>query len=508
MWKFANPIKHSIPEARWPTADQAANSLLFQPIQIGPLTLESRTWVPAMVPWRATEDGFVTQDNLDWYRRFAEGRPAALVVEATGVRDIPSGPLLRIGHDRFLPGLKKLVETVREGSDGHTKLFIQIIDFLAVKRRPDPAKYFQRFLEISQRHRKALANVTGESSWNNAADEAIRSFLAAAPDRVVESVLDERELESLRFGYRERVTDVHLPHVRELPQVLPGIFAEAAQRAREAGFDGVELHYAHAYTMAGFLSALNDRNDEYGGVRENRVRLPLEVYRAVRERVGNDYVVGVRFLGDEVISGGNRINDAIYFGVEFAKAGFDYLSISKGGKFEDAEQPKVGQAVYPYTGQSGYECMPTTLSDEHGPFGRSIPLVAQIKHAVGSAGFAAPIVATGGITTFEQAEAILQTGDADIVGMARQALADPDWFRKVRVGRGDEVRRCSYTNYCEALDQAHRQVTCKLWDRKGLDEPAISMATDGRRRLLPPKWNENPQITQITQKEPLEKSTA
>ncbi|HEV8588344.1 MAG TPA: hypothetical protein VGQ72_05685, partial [Pyrinomonadaceae bacterium] len=140
MWRFANPIKHPIPETRWPTADEVARSLLFRPIQIGPLELESRTWVPAMVPWRATEDGFVTQDNLDWYRRFAEGQPAALVVEATGIRDIPSGPLLRIGHDRFLPGLKKLVETVREASEGHTKLFIQIIDFLAVKRRPDPGK--------------------------------------------------------------------------------------------------------------------------------------------------------------------------------------------------------------------------------------------------------------------------------------------------------------------------------------------------------------------------------
>ena len=67
------------------------------------MTLESRTWVPAMVPWRATEEGFVTQNILDWYGRFAEGRPGAIVVEATGVRDIPSGPLLRIGHDRFIP---------------------------------------------------------------------------------------------------------------------------------------------------------------------------------------------------------------------------------------------------------------------------------------------------------------------------------------------------------------------------------------------------------------------
>ncbi len=488
MWKFLNPIKHPIPPTRWPTAGEAARSLLFQSIKIGSLTLKSRTWVPAMVPWRATEDGFVTQDNLDWYRRFAEGRPAALVVEATGVRDIPSGPLLRIGHDRFLPGLKQLVETVRAASDGQTKLFIQIIDFLALKRRPDPLKYFQRFLEITDRHRQAISELMEDSYWLSANETSVRTFLSDAPDEVIERVVNERELESFRFGYRERVTDTHLPHVRELPQVLPEIFADAARRGRAAGFDGVELHYAHAYTMAGFLSALNNRDDGYGGTRENRVRLPLEVYRAVRKMVGDDHVVGVRFLGDEVIAGGNRIDDAVYFGVEFAKAGMDYLSISKGGKFEDAEQPKVGQAVYPYTGQSGYECMPTTLSDERGPFGRSVSLVGAIKRAVSAAGFTTPIVATGGITTFEQAESILQSGDADIIGMARQALADPDWFVKVKLGRGDEIRRCTYTNYCEALDQAHKQVTCKLWDRKELDEPGIAMASDGRRRLLAPGW--------------------
>ncbi len=316
----------------------------------------------------------------------------------------------------------------------------------------------------------------------------MRAFLASTSDEALEHILDERELESLRFGYRERVTDTELTHVRELPQVLPGIFAAAAGRARAAGFDGVELHYAHAYTMASFLSARNTRDDGYGGPREDRVRLPLEVYRAVRERVGEDYIVGVRFLGDEVIERGNRIEDATYFGVEFARAGLDFLSISKGGKFEDAQQPKVGQAVYPYTGKSGYECMPTTLSDEIGPFGRNVPQVAAIKRAVNAAGFTTPVVASGGITTFEQAEGILQRGEADLASLARQALADPDWFLKVRLGRGEEIRRCTYTNYCEALDQAHKQVTCKLWDRTALDDPDISLATDGRRRLLPPTW--------------------
>jgi 2,4-dienoyl-CoA reductase-like NADH-dependent reductase (Old Yellow Enzyme family) len=488
MWKFRNPIKHSIPETRWPTAAEVAQSLLYQPIKIGAIEAASRTWVPAMVPWRATEDGFVTQDNLDWYRRFAKGRPGVLVVEATGVRDIPSGPLLRIGHDRFIPGLRRLVETVREASDGQTKLLIQIIDFLSVKRRPEKEKYFDRFLRVTERHRQALREITADAAWLDIVETRVREFLNTAPDDVVERILDERELESLRFGYREHVTDMHLPHVRELPQVLPDIFAEAARRAREAGFDGVELHYAHAYTMAGFLSALNNRDDGYGGPRENRVRLPLEVFLAVRKKVGPDYVVGVRFLGDEVIAGGNRVEDAVYFGVEFARAGLDFLSLSKGGKFEDAQQPKVGQAVYPYTGQSGYECMPTVLSDEIGPFGRSVPLVAAIKRAVNGAGFSTPIVATGGISTFEQAEAILQKGQADIAGLARQALADPDWFIKVKLGRGDEVRRCTYTNYCEALDQAHRPVTCKLWDRFELDEPGIATVDEGRRRLLAPEW--------------------
>jgi 2,4-dienoyl-CoA reductase-like NADH-dependent reductase (Old Yellow Enzyme family) len=488
MWHFENPVRHDITETRWPTAEEAAGALLFQPVRVGPLTLESRTWVPAMVPWRATEDGFVTRENLEWYGRFARGRPGALVVEATGIRDVPSGPLLRIGHDRFIPGLRELVEVVRRESRGHTRLFIQIIDFLAVKRRPDPAKFFERFLALDARHRRALAEATEDDGWRQRDEREVRAFLGSAPDELIERVLDERELESLRFGYRERVTDTHLPHVRNLPEVLPGLFAAAAARAREAGFDGVELHYAHAYTMASFLSARNTRGDGYGLTREGRVRLPLEVYGEVRRRAGEDYVVGVRFLGDEVIEGGSRVGDAAFFAAEFARAGFDYLSVSKGGKFEDAKQPKVGHAVYPYTGRSGYECMPTVLSDARGPFGRSRPLVREIRRAVAEAGCTTPVVAAGGVGSFELAEEILRSGDADIVGAARQSLADPDWFLKTRLGRGDEVRRCTFTNYCEALDQMHKQVTCKLWDRLSLDEPDLALSTDGKRRLLPPSW--------------------
>src|SRR5438105_4167002 len=209
-WCPANPVRHELLEAHWPTEAEAARALLFQPLRVGPLTLEQRTWVPAMVPWRATEDGFVTRENLDWYRRFAAGRPGAIVVEATGVRDIPSGPLLRIGHDRYIKGLTELVETVRRASGGHTRLFIQIIDFLAVKRRPTKETYFARFFRVNGSHREALAKATGDSRWLKASEPDILTYLSEAPDELLEQVLDERELESLYFGYRERVTDVDL----------------------------------------------------------------------------------------------------------------------------------------------------------------------------------------------------------------------------------------------------------------------------------------------------------
>jgi 2,4-dienoyl-CoA reductase-like NADH-dependent reductase (Old Yellow Enzyme family) len=456
------------------------------------LELEQRTWVPAMVPWRATEDGFVTEQVLAWYDRFARGRPGGLVLEATGIRDVPSGPLLRIGHDRFVPRLTELVEDVRRASDGHTKLFIQIIDFLAVRRRPAKEAYFRRFFTVTSDHRAALraTDFTDQPATDYAdfTDDQVKELLIALPDEALDRILTSRELEALRFGYRERVTDTHLAHIRDLPKVLPGLFAAAARRAREAGFDGVELHFAHAYTMASFLSALNTRDDGYGGGREHRARLPLEVYAAVREAVGRDFVVGVRFLTEDCVQGGNTVDDSEFFGVAFARAGFDYLSLSRGGKFDDAKQPRVGWAVYPYTGPSGWECMPTTLGDARGPFGRNVEATARIRRAVRAAGFGTPIVATGGISTFDQAEGIIARGEADIVGAARQSLADPDWYLKIRLGRGSDVRRCTFTNYCEGLDQMHKQVTCKLWDRVELDDPDAARSHDGKRRLLAPEW--------------------
>ena len=146
-------------------------------------------------------------------------------------------------------------------------------------------------------------------------------------------------------------------------------------------------------------------------------------------------------LGDEVIEGGTRIDEAAWFARRFAAAGMDFISISKGGKFEDAKQPRVGAAAYPYTGESGHECMPTVRIGDPGPFGRNLPLSTAVRKAVREVTDTVPVVGCGGLGTFREAEAALAEGTCDLVAAARQSLADPDWWRKMQLGRCSEVRR-------------------------------------------------------------------
>jgi 2,4-dienoyl-CoA reductase-like NADH-dependent reductase (Old Yellow Enzyme family) len=193
-------------------------------------------------------------------------------------------------------------------------------------------------------------------------------------------------------------------------------------------------------------------------------------------------------LCDEAIAGGSDPSDAGFFAARLAEAGIDFISLSTGGKFEDAAQPRVGQAAYPYTGKSGWECMPTTIADARGPFGRNVAKMAAVRAAVRAVDTDVPVVICGGIHGFDQAEGYLRDGSGDIIAAARQSLADPDWFKKLRLGEGDAIRRCIYRNYCEALDQHHRKVTCQLWDRVALDEPGAPLSDDGR-RLVAPDWN-------------------
>ena len=155
---------------------------------------------------------------------------------------------------------------------------------------------------------------------------------------------------------------------------------------------------------------MNDRGDGYGGSPENRVRLPLEAFQRVREVVGEDFAVGCRYLAEDCVEGGNTVDDAAWFGTAFARAGFDFLSLSRGGRFEDAKQPSVGAAAYPYTGPSGYECSAIRIR-RPGPFGRNANPPPRSAPPSGRPGTPRRWSLPGAYTGFEQAALLGEKAD-------------------------------------------------------------------------------------------------
>jgi 2,4-dienoyl-CoA reductase-like NADH-dependent reductase (Old Yellow Enzyme family) len=249
-------------------------------------------------------------------------------------------------------------------------------------------------------------------------------------------------------------------------------FGEAAARAREAGYDGVELHSAHAYTLSSFLSRRNPRRDAYDGrTLEGRLAMFGRVMHSVRSRVGKDWPVGVRFLAEEAIKDGYTVEEAQRIALRMAQLGVDYISLSVGGKFEDAVH-RPGQPLYPYTGYSGDRCMP---GDWYPPLPHA-HLAAAIKRYVNAKGFAVPIISVGKISDPREAERLLQEGQADMIGMARQLLADPDWVKKVAESRTDRIVHCIYCNVCKQLDENFKEVHCFLWPKGLRQAPADDVA--------------------------------
>jgi 2,4-dienoyl-CoA reductase-like NADH-dependent reductase (Old Yellow Enzyme family) len=263
-----------------------------------------------------------------------------------------------------------------------------------------------------------------------------------------------------RSGYRQKVEDLALEEVKEIPQ----LFAEAAYRARQACFDSVELHFAHAYTMSSFLSRHNKRKDDYGGSLKKRLRLAEEVVKATKKAVGEDFVVGARINGDEFTLGGNTLEQSRPIALRLAELGLDYISVSAGGKFEDAV-PREGKALDPYTtGYSGSRAMPPNWMPEK----VNVYLCADLKSRLIEHGYNITMIAAGRIPTAEVAEGILKRGEADMVAVARPILCDPSWPRKYKEGRGKEIRKCLYCNECRDLDAAHKKVICVQWNKKGV----------------------------------------
>ena len=301
-----------------------------------------------------------------------------------------------------------------------------------------------------------------------------------------------------RTGWRQTIDTLSVEEI----DVLVDQFGAAAARVQEAGFDGVELHSAHAYTLSSFLSRVNPRSDRYGGdTIEGRLRLIGRVMDSVRRRVGQDFPVCVRFNAEEFIKNGYTVQESKLIAQRFAELGFDYLSLSVGGKFEDAVHVP-GQVLFPYSGYSGDRCMPGKWL----PRALHINLAAEIKAHLVSKGFNIPVAIAGKLSDPQDAEDVLVRGDADMVAIARGLLADPAWCNKVKNGQIDRIVQCDYCNVCKQLDGTHKPVICYLWPKGSLQSPNEASASkspdwgdDGGRLTANPtestialRWNKAP----------------
>ncbi len=251
--------------------------------------------------------------------------------------------------------------------------------------------------------------------------------------------------------YRETPKVMEPEDIREVIEY----FARSAVHVREGGFDGVELQFGHSSLARQFMSPLtNFRTDEYGGEFENRLRFAVELVAAVRESLGTDFTLGVRLCADELIPGGLTLEDAKQIAQRLQATGnLDYFNLTLATFYN----------LYLVGGPM------------HMPLGYAVPLAAGIKEVA-----TLPVFATGRINDPALAERILSEGQADMIGVVRGQIADPDFAIKAREGRTEEIRYCIACNQnCYGRVGLNKTIGCAQNPSAGAE------ATEGEHHLRP-----------------------
>jgi NADPH2 dehydrogenase len=218
-------------------------------------------------------------------------------------------------------------------------------------------------------------------------------------------------------------------------------FAKAAERVKKAGFDLVELHGGTGYLLAQFVSPrTNQRSDGYGGVLANRIRFPLEVLKRVKDAVG-DFPVGYRFLAEEWLPDGLKLEESIVLAQALAQNGIGYISVM-GGTYESFYLPEVVKK----SKKPGY----------------MVSLAGAVKKMVN-----VPVIAAGRISTPARAESILKAQKADLIGLARVLWVDPQWPQKARNGQDQAILKCSSKcDACMQLVMQGKPAFCPRWPKE------------------------------------------
>lgn len=360
---------------------------LFTPFKIKELEIKNRIVMPPMrTDLASVNDDMVTERLVDYYIERAKGGAGLIIVEHAEILPLvgraKAWKPLYIGEDKRIPQLKRLVDAVHEYG---AKVAIQLLH------------------------------------WGRIFPKEVTGHKTVAPSAIPVSLF---------LHLDTKVLDV-LPKELSIEEIgdLVEKFADGARRAKEAGFDLVELHFGHGYLVHLFFSSYtNKRTDKYGGDVEGKTRFAREILKRVREKVGENYPVSVRISGDELLEGGMTLKETKIIAQILENAGADIIHVSAG--------------AYP-SQRDNHLVWATSTPPMAFPRGCFAHLAEGIKKAV-----SVPVIAAGRINDPELAEKILIEGKADLVSMGRALYADPEMPRKAMEGRLEDIRPCIACNRC------------------------------------------------------------
>ncbi|MGO2262521.1 MULTISPECIES: dimethylglycine demethylation protein DgcA [Halomonas] len=388
---------------------------LFKPIQIGNQTIRNRVVSTAHAEVHATDGGMTTDRYVKYYEEKAKGGCGLCICGGSSIVSIdsPQGwwSSVNLSTDRIIPYFQNLADAVHKHGG---KIMIQI------------------------------THMGRRSRW-----DGFDWSTLVSPSGIREPV------------HRSTCKTIE---VEEIWRII-GDFAQAARRAKEGGLDGVELSAVHQHLIDQFWSPrVNKRTDEWGGSFENRMRFGMEVIKAVRAEVGNDFVVGLRITGDE-----------------FHPDGLDHEEMKRIAAYHDAT------GMIDYFGVIGSGC------DTHNTLANVIPnmsfppepflhLASGIKEVVN-----VPVIHAQNIKDPNQAQRILEGGYVDLVGMTRAHIADPHIIAKIKMGQIDQIKQCVGANYCidrqyQGLDVLCIQNAATAREYMGL--PHIVEKSEGPKRKI------------------------
>ncbi len=348
---------------------------LFTPIRIKSMELKNRLIMPPMGTILADAEGAATDRLIDYYEARAKGGASLIIVEVTNVH-----PYTHIGigdrgscaiyDDKLIVGWKRFTQRIHAaGAKASMQLYHPGRQTITL----DPAK------------------------------PPVAPSAVPCPCPICHDV--------------PRVLTI--PEIEELVQA----FAEGARRAKEADFDAVEIHGAHGYLIAQFMSAYsNKRNDRYGGDLRRRLRFPLEILQAVRERVGPDFPIIFRYSAIEDVPGGRDLEESVAIAPLLVQGGADCLSISTG---------------------TYANLMSRLIAPMGMPMGLNVEAAAAVKRVVD-----VPVIAVGKLNDPIMAEGVIAEGKADLVAIGRGLIADAELPNKFVAGQLDDIRWCIACNEC------------------------------------------------------------